>query len=103
LVTPLHEGVALDDREGVPRAEGSELCRARIDIQEDPAKVEAWAKGKGITLPVLLDQGGAYRVTATPTTVLIDRAGRMLARGAGMRQWDGDRGRALLDAALAAP
>ncbi len=78
-----------------------------IDIQEDPAKVEAWAKSKGTTLPILLDQGGgvagAYRVTATPTTVLIGRDGRMLARGTGTRPWDGDAGRALLDAALTAP
>jgi peroxiredoxin len=78
-----------------------------IDIQEDPAKVEAWAKSKGVTPPILLDRDGAvaaaYRVTATPTTVLIGRDGRMLARATGTRPWDGPAGRALLDAALAAP
>jgi hypothetical protein len=30
-----------------------------IDIQEDPAKVEAWTTAKGITPPVLLDRDGA--------------------------------------------
>jgi peroxiredoxin len=78
-----------------------------IDIQEDPAKVEAWTKAKGITPPVLLDRDGAvaaaYRVTATPTAVLIGKDGRMLARAAGARPWDSRAGRALLDAALAAP
>jgi peroxiredoxin len=78
-----------------------------VDIQEDPAKVEAWTTAKGITSPVLLDRDGAvataYRVTATPTVVLIGRNGRMLARATGTRPWDSRPGRALLDAALAAP
>jgi hypothetical protein len=42
-------------------------------------------------------------VTATPTVVLIGRDGRMLARATGTRPWDSRPGRALLDAALAAP
>ena len=78
-----------------------------IDIQEDPAKVEAWTTAKGVTPPVLLDRNGAvaaaYRVTATPTVVLIGRDGRMLARATGTRPWNTRAGRALLDAALAAP
>jgi peroxiredoxin len=78
-----------------------------IDIQEDPAKVAAWTTANGITPPVLLDRNGgvaaAYRVTATPTVVLIGRDGRMFARATGTRPWDSRPGRALLDAALAAP
>jgi peroxiredoxin len=77
-----------------------------INIQEDPAKVEAWVQAKGFTPPVLLDRSGAvaglYRVTATPTAVLVGRDGRMLARATGTRPWDSPAGRALLDAALAA-
>jgi len=78
-----------------------------IDIREDPRKVEAWVKAKGVTAAVLLDRDGAvtsaYRVTATPTAVLIGRDGRMVARAVGTRPWDGAAGRALLDALLAAP
>ena len=78
-----------------------------IDIQEDPAKVEAWATASGITSTVLLDRNGAvaaaYRVTATPAVVLIGRDGRMLARATGTRPWASRAGRALLEAALAAP
>jgi peroxiredoxin len=78
-----------------------------IDIQEDPARVEAWTTAKGITTPVLLDRNGAvaaaYRVTATPAVVLIGRDGRMLARATGTRPWGSSAGRALLEAALAAP
>ncbi len=83
------------------------LAVLAIDIQEDPVKVEAWVRAKGITPPVLLDRDGAvasaYRVTATPTAVLIGRDGRMLARAVGTRPWDDPTGRALLDAALARP
>ena len=78
-----------------------------IDIQEAPDKVAAWVKARGMTLPVLLDRDGAvtaaYRVTATPTAVLIGRDGRMVARAVGTRAWGGAAGRALLDALLAAP
>lgn len=78
-----------------------------VDIRESPAQVAEWVKAKGITMPVLLDRGGAvttaYRVTATPTVVLIGRDGRMVGRVAGTRPWDSGPGRALLDALVAAP
>jgi peroxiredoxin len=78
-----------------------------IDIQEDQKKVEAWVKEKGFTPPVLLDRDGtvssAYRISATPTAVLIGRDGKMVARGVGTRPWTGGYGKALLDAMLAAP
>ena len=76
-----------------------------IDIQEDPAKVEAWVKAKGITPPVLLDRGAvaaAYRVGDAHRRAHRPH-GRMLARATGTRPWDSRPGRALLDAALAAP
>jgi peroxiredoxin len=78
-----------------------------VSIEEPKDLVAGYAKGVGITSPVLLDEDGAvtrrYRVTATPTTFLIGRDGRQIARGAGTRPWDGPAGRALLDALVAAP
>lgn len=78
-----------------------------IDIREDPARVDAWVRAKGITPPVLLDRDGAvsatYQVTATPTVVLVGRDGGMIARAVGTRPWDAAAGRGLLDAVLAAP
>jgi hypothetical protein len=60
-----------------------------------------------VTSAVLLDGDGAvarqYHVSATPTTVVIGRDGRLVARAAGTRDWDGKVGRALLDALVAAP
>ena len=78
-----------------------------INIQEGRAKVAAWVKERNVTMPILLDPQGnvvaAYRVTATPTVVLIGRDGKMIARAGGTRSWLGDKGRALLGALLAAP
>jgi peroxiredoxin len=78
-----------------------------VNIQEPGDLVASWAKGAGVTVPILLDHDGAvarnYRVTATPTTYLIGRDGRLVARASGTREWDGPDGRALLDALIAAP
>ncbi len=78
-----------------------------VSIEEPRDLVTSWVKGAGVSAPVLLDYDGAvsrdYRVTATPTTFLIGRDGRQVARAAGNRPWDGPAGRALLDALVAAP
>jgi len=78
-----------------------------VSIEEPKDLVASWVKGAGITPPVLLDYDGAvardYRVTATPTTFVIGRDGRQVARASGTRPWDGPAGRALLDALVAAP
>jgi hypothetical protein len=78
-----------------------------IDVQESPGPVAAWVKANGVTPPILLDKDGAvtaaYRVTVTPTAVLIGRDGRMVGRAIGTRPWDSGVGRQLLDALVAAP
>ena len=78
-----------------------------VSIEEPKDLVASWVKGAGVTMPVLLDYDGAvardYRVTATPTTFLIGRDGRLVARASGNREWEGPAGRALLDALVAAP
>ena len=78
-----------------------------VDIQESRDTVARWIKEKGITAQVVLDPDGsvvaAYRVTATPTVVLIGRDGRLVGRGAGNRPWTSDAGRALLKALVEPP
>jgi cytochrome c biogenesis protein CcmG/thiol:disulfide interchange protein DsbE len=75
-----------------------------INIAEPPARVAEWVRQRGLTMPVLLDADGtvtrAYRVTATPTVVLVGRDGQWLGRGVGPRDWDTE-GRPLLTALLA--
>ena len=78
-----------------------------VNMEEGRDKVRAWAKKHGISVPVLLDGAGEvsgdYRVTATPTAVLVDRDGRTVARAVGTRSWTSDRARPLWDILLANP
>jgi hypothetical protein len=75
-----------------------------INIAEPPARVAAWVGQHRLTMPVLLDSEGtvtrAYRVTGTPTVVLVGRDGQWVGRGVGPRDWDQE-GRPLLMALLA--
>lgn len=68
------------------RANGAVAFYA-VNIQEPAAKVEGYLKQHGFTMPVLLDGGGtvaqAYRVSAIPTTLVIDKAGIIKYRKSG--------------------
>ena len=71
-----------------------------INIEEPRAKVAAWVRQAKVTVPILLDPTGrvtnAYGVTATPTTFLVGRDGKLVAKALGTKPWTGDKGRALL-------
>ena len=71
-----------------------------INIQESKSTVAAWAKDKKVTVPVLRDAAGAvtraYRVTGTPTVVVVGRDGKVVGVANGTREWTSDKGRALL-------
>jgi peroxiredoxin len=75
-----------------------------VNIGEDAELVRRWVKDRGVTTRVLLDSDRrvtqAYRVTGTPTVVLIGRDGQLLGRAVGTRDWMGDNGRTLFDALL---
>jgi hypothetical protein len=43
-----------------------------------------------------------YRVTGTPTVILINRKGEMVGRAVGPREWMGEKGRALFETMLSA-
>jgi thiol-disulfide isomerase/thioredoxin len=74
-------GVAVDDRPGVRQPDGT--------VQ---GIVSEFATRYGITFPIALDPtGGTERRFGTqhlPTTVLIDRGGRIRAKEVGARSWD---------------
>lgn len=75
---------------------------------ETPDQVRPVAAELGLSFPLLVDgtratSGGAYGVTALPTTVVIGRDGRLVARAVGPRAWDADSALALFDALLAEP
>jgi hypothetical protein len=76
-----------------------------INLGEDPARLATWLKNRGVTSTVLLDPTGAvsksYGIAFTPTAFLVDRRGRLVGKAIGVRQWTGDKGRALLTLLLA--
>ncbi len=78
-----------------------------INIQESRETAARWVKEKGVTPRVLLDFDGAvtaaYRVTGTPTVMLIGRDGRLVGRAIGARAWTSGAGRALLNALVRTP
>src|SRR5262245_64312544 len=78
-----------------------------VNFQERPEKVSAFVKAHRLTSPVVLDRDGAvtaaYRVTGTPTVIVIDKKGNMLARAIGPQGWTGGSVRKLLDLLVDAP
>ena len=77
-----------------------------VDLQEPKDTVQKFVKDNSLTFTVLLDArgevGGAWGAQSIPTTYLIDRKGRILARSIGGRQWDSADMVALFEAVLAA-
>lgn len=63
-----------------------------VDLSETPDQVAEFAEELGLTFPILLDESGMYGriydVRSIPTTYLIDKEGRLLARYIGTRDWN---------------
>jgi peroxiredoxin len=81
------------------------LAVLAIDIQEDGARVKAFAERSLLSMPVLLDRDGAvtrrYGVTATPTVFLVARDGTLVGKALGTKAWRSPAGRGLIEALLA--
>ena len=63
-----------------------------VDWKESTGPVDEFIRGLGVTYPILLDSDGriydAYRVSALPTTFLIDRNGRLVKTRLGISSRD---------------
>ena len=86
------------------KAKGLEVVL--VNFRENPEHVRRTVVERGYTSRVLLDESGdvtgrVYGVFGPPTSYLIDRQGRLVARGVGPRNWDGAAARALLESVLA--
>jgi thiol-disulfide isomerase/thioredoxin len=81
------------------------LVLLAVNYQEGAEAVRQFARETGFALPVLLDTDGAltrqYRVTALPTSVLIDRRGALVGTVLGFRDWAAPEARAYLRGLLA--
>lgn len=77
-----------------------------VNVAEKSELVAKTVRERRYTIPVALDSDGgvsqAYAIRGTPTTFLVGRDGRLLARAIGPRPWREKAGRALFDALLAA-
>ena len=77
-----------------------------VNMKENRTQVANWVKEKKVSSLVLLDSNGAvsqwYRVTGTPTVVLVGPKGEMIGRAVGPREWMGQKGRALFETMLSA-
>ena len=72
-----------------------------IDIMEKPEKVKKYVMENNITFPILLDTKGEvkrkYRVSGIPSTYLVNKAGMLIAKVLGEREWDNDTVCSILD------
>lgn len=88
------------------RGQGLEVLL--IDFRESPDRVRRVVKERGYTAPVLLDESGdvtgrVYGVWGPPTVYFVDRAGQLLGRAVGPRDWDSPAGRRFIADLLAVP
>jgi hypothetical protein len=87
---------------------GQGLDVALITFRESPALVKRTVQERGYTAPVLLDESGdvtgrVYGVWGPPTVYFVDRAGHLIGRAVGPRDWDSPAGRRFIADLLSAP
>jgi peroxiredoxin len=77
-----------------------------VGLKETPDAIRDFAKEFRIAFPLWVDPEGqspaAFAVWGHPSTILIDRAGRVVGRVRGERDWSTDDARRLVEALLSA-
>jgi thiol-disulfide isomerase/thioredoxin len=80
------------------------LAMLAVDVQESPNEVARFMKQFRLSFPALLDLEGEvtlrYRVSGLPTTLLIDRSGRVVGAAVGPRNWASPEATALIRSLL---
>ena len=93
-------------RDAGPRAASPRLCLSRThgprgELREKPETVRQYARELGLTMPLVLDSTGdirqSYGVIGLPTSFLIGRDGRAVARAIGPREWASVEARTLIE------
>ncbi len=101
-------GPELEALESLHRELGAQrLAIVAVNASEPVSIVRDYASARGLTFAVLVDPRGdiqrAYGVLGLPTTFVIARDGRAVARAIGARDWAGARSRELLRELLQEP
>jgi thiol-disulfide isomerase/thioredoxin len=77
-----------------------DLIILAINLKEGAEQVKTFFQTRTFSFPALLDQNGSvfrdYSVAGMPTTYLIGRDGKLLARGVGARDWTRPEGQELI-------
>jgi thiol-disulfide isomerase/thioredoxin len=75
-----------------------------VNFREKPETVRQYARELGLTMPLVLDSAGdirqSYGVIGFPTSFLIGRDGRAVARAIGPREWASAEARTLIESLL---
>jgi peroxiredoxin len=83
------------------------LAILAVDVDERPTLVAEFMKDFRLSFPILLDRGSEvssrYGVGGLPTTILVDRRGRIVGGAIGPRDWASPAGRALIRSLLEQP
>jgi peroxiredoxin len=77
-----------------------------VNYQEKAEVVRPFVEELNLTFPIVLDESGEvtdrhYPLIGLPTTFVLDREGRTVARAVGLREWESAAARALFEALLA--
>lgn len=72
-----------------------------VSLRESAGTVREWGEDFGVEFPLWLDPDGrslaAFGVRGHPSTILIDRAGRIVGRAPGERDWSSPAARRLVE------
>jgi cytochrome c biogenesis protein CcmG, thiol:disulfide interchange protein DsbE len=83
------------------------LAVVAVNFREEPGTVRQYAREIGLNMPLVLDAAGdirqSYGVIGFPTSFLIGRDGRAVARAIGPREWASAAARALIESLLMEP
>ena len=78
-----------------------------VSIQDSAAEVKRFFKQNQLTYTALLDSTGktvpGFGIRAIPTTLLLDKSGRIFGRIMGPREWDSRESVAMFKQLLAEP
>jgi thiol-disulfide isomerase/thioredoxin len=76
-----------------------DFAMVTINLQESASQVKAFFKEYKLTFTALLDSTGdvgtRFRINAIPTTFILDKKGRIIAKALGPREWDSKKSIAL--------
>jgi len=74
------------------KLKNEDFALVTVSIQESAAAVKRFFKQNQLTFTALLDSNGktvpGFGIRAIPTTLILDKSGRIVGRAMGARQWD---------------